>query len=623
MPGLVGIVSKQPEDDCRAMLSLMTASMQHETQYRSGTHVSRDLSVYAGWTSREGEFADRMPIRNETGDVTLFLIGEIFGDPDSIEALKSKGHKFCDHDAGYLVHLYEEQGEPSLHHLNGMYSGLLLDHRRKKGFLFNDRYGMKRLFLHQGKDALYFASQAKSLLAVLPETREFDARSLAEYFTCGCTLGTQSLYRDIHVLPPASLWVLADGSVEKRSIYFDRTDWECQERLDEKRFADAVKDTFPRVVRRYGQTSLPMGISLTGGLDSRMLMACLDMKPGEYSCYTFGSMYRDTFDVQIARDIAYACQQNHTVLVLGRDFLRNFPRYMESAVSRSDGYLGLSGAAELYVNALARRIAPIRLTGNYGSELLRGARSFKATLPRARIFTGEFESLMRQAQQQFGELEVMDPLSYILFHQAPCQGYGRSSIEDSQVVARTPFMDNHLVKLFYQRPMNYTDGTGLSVSIIASHRPDLTGIPTDRGDLGNDGALVKLYRRLEREIMFKAEYWASHGMPQWVARLTHCAPWLSPESYFLGRHKFQHFRLWLRKELSEYVRDVVQSARQFTDYFAPQDLESMVEAHLEGRGNYVDEIDKVMTIALCAKLFFYQNDPAYRMEFNPVAEKNF
>jgi asparagine synthase (glutamine-hydrolysing) len=605
MPGLVGIISKRSEDECRAMLLRMAASMKHETWYSSGTYCCKDLFVYVGWICQEGEFADCMPITNEAGDVTLFLTGEIFDDPACLEALKGKGHTFRDHDASYLVHLYEERGDAFFHHLNGMYSGVLLDHRQKKVFLFNDRYGMKRLFINQAKDALYFASQAKALLAVLPETREFDPRGLAEYFTCGCALGTQSIYKGIRILPSASCWSLADGAIEQERSYFDRTDWECQERLPARKFTDSVMEIFPAVVKQYGKARLPLGISLTGGLDSRMLVACLDMNPGTYPCYTFGSMYRDTFDVQIAQEVARDCQQSHTALVLGQEFLRDFPRYMEGAVSRSDGFLGLSGAAELYVNTLARHIAPIRLTGNYGSELLRGARAFKATLPKAHIFTGEFESLMGEARQRFEELEAMDPISFALFHQAPCQGYGRSSIENSQVTARTPFMDDRLVRLIYQRPVGYDDGTDLSVSIIASHRPDLIGIPTDRGELGNAGVLARLYRRFDREVQFKAEYWGSHGMPQWVARLTRYAPSLSPERYLLGRHKFQHFQRWLRKELSAYVRDVLMSVREHSDYFDPQGLDSMVEAHMDGRGNFVDEIDKAMTIALSAKLFFH------------------
>jgi asparagine synthase (glutamine-hydrolysing) len=551
-----------------------------------------------------------MPIRNEAGDVTLFLTGEVFDRLQCREALKKGGHRFPDHGASYLVHLYETMGEQFFENRNGLYSGILLDHRQKKAFLFNDRYGMKRLFIHERENELYFASGARALLAALPETRDFDPVGLGEYFTCGCPIGNRSIYQNIGVLPSASCWTLENGEVSNKRIYFDRSDWERQERLDGDRFAERVMETLPGVVEQYAKAGLPRGISLTGGLDSRILVACLDMTPGEFPCYTFGSMYRDTYDVRQAREIANACGQSHTVLVPGRDFLKNFPQYLEGAVLRSDGYLGLSGAAELYVNSLAREIAPIRLTGNYGSELFRGVRAFKSRMPRGGMLTADFWLYLTEAEHTFEALENTDPLSFTLFHQAPHQGYGRLAIEESQVIMRTPFLDNELVRVIYQRPAAFSDGADLSASVIHRYRPDLAQIPTDRGDLGKGILLEKWFRRMYHEALFKGEYWASHGMPQWVAMLTHCAPILSPEGLMLGRHKFQHYTRWLRMELSEYVRDVMLSNAHLPHFFEKRNLEVMVYDHLRGRRNYMDEIDKILTIILSTKLFFNQTEAA-------------
>ena len=585
----------------------MEASMKQERCYSSGTFVCRDLFAYVGWTCHKGAFADCMPIHNETEDVTIVLTGEMYDEPKTIETLRAGNHSFAPHDASYLVHLYEEQGDDFFHRLNGLYAGLLVDRRHSKLFLFNDRYGVKRLFISQGKDSFYFASRAKALLAVLPETREFDPSGLAEYLTCGCTLGRKSLYRNIDILPASSLWSFENGAVAKKSIYFDRAEWDQQERLDASQFTDHVRTLFPAVVNRYSKARLPVGISLTGGLDSRMLVACLDMEPGTLPCYTFGSMYRETFDVQIAREIAKQCEQSHEVIVLGTEFLRDFPGYLEKAVCRSDGYLGLAGAAELYVNSLAARIAPIRLTGNFGSELLRGVRAFKARSFRASLLTPDLQTWLEEAQHTFLGYENTDPVTFAIFHQAPDQGYGRLAVEESQVIMRTPFLDNLLVKSVYQRPAEPFDGTRLSASIIEEYAPRLAGIPTDRGELGNVSPWKRPVRRFYSEALFKCEYWASHGMPQWLAKLTRCIPWLSPEQRYLGRHKFQHYRLWLRRELSGCMQDVLRPDGRLPDFVDKQQLASIVNAHLNGRGNYIDEIDKMMTITLGARLLFHQN----------------
>ena len=101
--------------------------------------------------------------------------------------------------------------------------------------------------------------------------------------------------------------------------------------MNEKQFVPLLVESFGDIVDRYSTGSLPIGISLTGGFDSRMIMACLNTESAEFPCFTFGSQYRETFDVQIARKVAKTCDQYHYVLELGDDFLRNFPRYIEKS----------------------------------------------------------------------------------------------------------------------------------------------------------------------------------------------------------------------------------------------------------------------------------------------------
>jgi|WetSurMetagenome_2_1015567.scaffolds.fasta_scaffold30453_2 asparagine synthase (glutamine-hydrolysing) len=603
MPYLFGVYGREPRGMNEHNLCRMMDCVSREPFYNSGKYVNEDMGLYIGWISHKDSFEDGMPVWNESGQIALFVSGEVFHDPGVEKDLKDKLHRFSDGDASYLVHLYEEHGEKFFEKLNGQYSGVIFDSRIKSGFLFNDRYGMKRIYVHEGKSGLWFSTTARALLKVLPEARDFDPVGIAEYLTCGATIGTRSLYKGISVLPSASLWTLANGEVAKKSLYFNRTDWEGQERLDQKRFDEEVIDSIPAVVRKYGESRQTVGISLTGGLDSRIVIACLDMEPRQYPCYTFGSMYRDTCDVRIARDLARVCRQNHEVLILGHDYLRQFPRYIEKAISLSDGYLGLSGAGELYVNALARDIAPVRMTGNYGSELIRGVRAFKAIMPQEPYLLTDFRPFLEEAQQAFKKLEKMDPVSYAMFHLAPNQGHGRLSIEQSRVLMRTPFLDNELVKLMYKRPQGYMNGIELSVSIIRRYNPDLIAVPTDRGDMGPVSLLSKYLIKSQRRLTSKGEYWMSHGMPQWVATLTRLAPWLSVERRMLGQHKFQHYRRWLHKELSDYVRDVLISGVHFPPCFDKQNLQKMVNDHSSGRRNYVDEIDKILTLTLAYRDF--------------------
>ena len=103
-------------------------------------------------------------------------------------------------------------------------------------------------------------------------------------------------------------------------------------------------------------------------------MAAMKPQPGSLKCYTFGGMYRDSADVKIGRSLAQACGQSFKVLPLTPDFFAQFPDLAAEAVRRTDGAMDVTGAAGLYLNRLARDIAPVRMTGNYGGEVLRRVR---------------------------------------------------------------------------------------------------------------------------------------------------------------------------------------------------------------------------------------------------------
>jgi len=545
-----------------------------------------------------------MPIFNERRDTILFLAGEIVPEPARSLELRSKGHEFSEGTGEYLVHLYEEQGDSFFEELNGTFSGVLVDTRKRKTFLFNDRYGMHRVFVHQGKDNFCFASEAKALLSVLPDTREFDPKGLVELVTCGCTLGKNSLFKGIEVLPGGSLYIFANGELVRSGQYFDRRSWETQDALSDAELTSRFLELLPMVARRYISSQEAVGVSLTGGFDSRMVMASLNPEPGSLPCYSFGSMYRDTFDVKVARQVARACGQRHHVLTLGKNFVTNVWAYLEKAVLLSDGYLGLSGAAELYANSLAREVAPVRLTGNWGSELLRGVRAFQFTAPAEGILSPELRRYVEEAGAAFKDLSEMKKASFVVFQQAPHQSHGRLAIERSQVVPRTPFLDNDLVKLMF-RAAGTLNGFDLAAATIRNLRPDLLSIPTDRGFLGSDSPISRACRRVYREALFKAEYRIGSGAPDWLVSQSGIV--LSQlEKSILGRHKFYHMRQLIRDSLSEQLQDTLKHGAELmlSPYLNLKKLKEHIHNQVLGAKNHTAEIDIIMTLDLLGRTHF-------------------
>lgn len=607
MPGIFGVVdpvegrSVHGQRELSDIVHLMSAAMQYETFYEIDILSSPEVGLCAG---RVG-FSDgnkRTAVSSLTPRVSVFTAGEpqasllrVSPADDGMEAVGQ--------GAVEVGQAYRQSGESALRLLDGSFAGLIVDRHEKKSLLFNDRYGMERIFIHRHGTRTFFSSEAKAILAVAPRTRDFDPKGLAEFLACGCTLQSQSLFREIDVLTGGTVITFRAGEGVSQRAYFDRTTWESAESVTHSQFVEGLSERLRSAVERAAAGPPSVGISLTAGLDSRMIMACLDAPPGTVPCYTFGSMYRDTYDVSVGREVARLCGQPHQVLPLDRRFLAAARTTVEQSVYISDGYIGFSGAAELYVNRLARLIAPVRMTGNWGGELLRGVRAFKYHVPKGGFLRPVLMQELEKSAELFADATTGNPLSYTLFHHLPALGYGRYAVERSQVSMRAPFLAKALVEWLYQAPPSARCSSDDVSAAVIRRRSQLLSIPTDFGLLGTDSAAAKSLRRWYRKGLSKAEYLASHGAPDWFAAFSASVTGGLIERPFLGIHKFQHFRRWFRGELAGVVREILLDTERsrLEAWFDVSRVRRMAEDHLRGRANYTDEIDKVATIALASR----------------------
>jgi asparagine synthase (glutamine-hydrolysing) len=603
MPGIAGFITNMPREQAMPQLLRMVESLRHEPFYTTGTWSDESLGVYVGWVARKGSFSDGMPLRNERGDLVLAFSGEEFPEPGTAQRLKGRGHALDPDGPSYLVHLYED--DPSFPAgLNGRFHGLLADRGRGRAMLFNDRYGMHRLYCHAAKDAFYFAAEAKAILAVRPELRRMDSRSAGEFVACGAVLENRTLFEGIRVLPPASAWLFRNGSLERQASYFDPREWEEQGTLDPESYYRELRETFTRNLPQYFAGSERIAMSLTGGLDTRMILAGHKPEPGSLPCYTFGSMYRENHDVRVARRVAEACGQPYQVITAGREFLAQFAHYAERAVYLSDGCVDVGRAPDLYLNQRAREIAPVRMTGNYGGEVLRGVRAFKPVEPAAGLFGAEFLSDVHQTAATYTRILGGHPVAFAAFKLAPWYLYGVLAVEQSQLAMRSPFLDNDFVRTVFRSPASALASYEVSLRLIADGNPALLAIPTDRGLAGKRGGISAAASRGLLEFLFKAEYAYDMGMPQWLARLDHALSPLHLERAFLGRHKPVHFRVWYRDALAGYVQEMLLDPHSLSrPYVERKGLEAVVRGHVSGERNYTTELHKLLTLELVHRLF--------------------
>jgi asparagine synthase (glutamine-hydrolysing) len=542
----------------------------------------------------------------------LLFAGECFADASTRADLKARGHRFDGNSVSWLVHLYEERGDRFFEELNGIFSGLLIDQRRRKAFLFNDRYGMERLYYHQGEDGLFFASEAKALLAVLPELRALDPKGVAQLFQFGCTLGSTTLFRDVERLPGGSLWAF-EGGKSSRTRYFDASPWQSQRPLAPDAFERVLQATFSRVLPRYFGSGSKIGISLTGGLDTRMIMACLPDAPGSVVAYTFGGEEGETFDVRIAARVASACGIPHHVVRLGQEFFSDFPSLADRTVYTTDGYLGITGAHEIYLNQRARDLAPVRLTGNFGSEILREVPSLRPLPRSAELLNPGFARYLDDAgANTLGA--GMHPVSLAAFQGIPWRLSGLAQAGWSQVSTRTPYLDNDIVSIAFQTPDILRRSALPALRLVSRHRQQLQRIPTTRGKLLGQSRLASYIRSAYATGTFKLDYWYHEEAPGSLSLFNRPLAALPPRFWPLPFHRYISYRRWFARRLSAYVRERLSDPRiRQNRLWNPAFLQILESDESRVRRNYVRDINFVLTLDALDRLLLRQSvEPVMR-----------
>jgi asparagine synthase (glutamine-hydrolysing) len=578
MPGIVGIIRPVREQEGSSLVNAMLATMKHETFYRTETCAIPDMNVHAGFAgfddSADGICSDE--------NVSLIFSGECFVDSEIATGAK-------------LAQLYRDKGRKFLEELNGLFCGLLIDRQQRKIILFNDRYGIQRVYFHENKDGFYFASEAKALLKILPELREFNPEGVTDFLTFGCTLDWKTLFRGIEILPGGSAWSFENGACRKEK-YFSPDAWESQPHLTATEFEDRLQQTFKRILPRYFHSASKTGLALTGGLDTRMILACRPRNNGHTTCYTFTGNNGQTLDDQIAARVAAASHLEHNVLRLGEDFFSNFAAQVDKTVFVTDGCAGVFNAHEIYFNHRARQFAPVRLTGNYGSEILRGVSTFKPVPYDPELFSPDWKARINSRAQSLAA-QKKQRMTFAAFKEIPWNLFGNLEAGRSQLRFRTPYLDNDLVSLAFQAPDELRASSLLSCRLVRANDPTLSEIPTDRGFAGDNSGLKFLYRRIMAETTFKLDYYNNEGLPNLLAPFDPIFKGVASRLGIIGLHKFLHYRSWFRKELAGYVSEAFSNLQgRLGGFWNPDFVKNMAGEHLEGRKNYSLEIHAVLTL---------------------------
>ncbi len=259
------------------------------------------------------------PIANEDGSVQIVFNGEIYNYVELQQQLRQRGHRLSTQsDTETIVHLYEDFGLKLFDHLRGMYAFALWDERRRRLVLAVDHVGIKPLYVCQTDGLLLFASEVKALFAFGPQVpRALNEALLDTYMTFGFMVGQDTLFKGIRRLAPGSALIVENGTI--REIEHWKLDYTPAVDGADSDPTAAVRATFEEAVRIHLRSDVPLGLFLSGGVDSASLLGMMSrFEPGRIKTFTVG--YDDkTFpdnELEAARYTASIFDSDHHELVL-------------------------------------------------------------------------------------------------------------------------------------------------------------------------------------------------------------------------------------------------------------------------------------------------------------------
>jgi asparagine synthase (glutamine-hydrolysing) len=307
MCGIVGCVNSSTGAD--HVLERMTQTLKHRGPDGHGYYTSPDQRVAFG--HRRLSVIDlaggAQPMSNEDGTKWVVFNGEVYNFVELRAELQLRNHRFrTQSDTEVVVHAYEEYGEDCVNHFNGMFAFAIYDERRQRLFLARDRFGKKPLYYSHHGHELLFASELKALLCHPTIGRELDHRALLQYLIFEYVPNPRSIFRDVRKLPPAH-WMDVDVRTgEARCVRYWHLEFQPKLDIDEREAGQEILRLLGESVRRRLVSDVPVGVLLSGGVDSGMVTAFASQYVGADKLMTFNIAFRErSFDEsQYAREIA-------------------------------------------------------------------------------------------------------------------------------------------------------------------------------------------------------------------------------------------------------------------------------------------------------------------------------
>ena len=374
MCGITGFVSLDPSAAPRSVIERMTDPIRHRGPDDSG--IFQDS--YASLGFRRLAIIDvaggHQPMTNEDESCWIVFNGEIFNHASLRPALEAAGHRYTTRsDTETILHAYEQYGAACVEKLRGMFGFAIWDARRRRLFIARDRLGKKPLYYFWNGRLLVFGSEIKALLAHPELSARFDDSLLPEYLAFGYTSDDRTLFQGIRKLMPGhhlTLDLQAPAPAPRISRYWEIPSPVAEER-DDASWIRECRDRLEETVRMRLMSDVPLGMFLSGGVDSSAIAALMKRNfDGPVKTFAVGYSEAEFSELSYARHVARDIgTEHHEVVVSMEDFFNALPRL----IWHEDEPITWPSSVSLYfVSKLARRHVTVVLTGEGSDEMFGG-----------------------------------------------------------------------------------------------------------------------------------------------------------------------------------------------------------------------------------------------------------
>ncbi|HLZ56608.1 MAG TPA: asparagine synthase (glutamine-hydrolyzing) [Ktedonosporobacter sp.] len=631
MCGICGLLNLAGEDTItETALRQMMSAQQHRGPDDDGCHCEPGMGLgFRRLAILDLTPTGHQPMCNEDETVWLSFNGEIYNFQDVVPTLEQAGHRFRSRrsDSEMIVHAYEQWGPDCVQRFIGMFAFAIWDRRKRSIFIARDRMGEKPLYYWSDGTHFAFSSEVKALLTLPMIPRQLNLRALQSYLSYEYVPAPESIFTGIQKLPAGHyLEIHLDGSDQGRQT----ADWRPHQYWDVRfqtsetpgrsvdDYAHELRELLRQAVKRCLISDVPLGLFLSGGLDSSSLLAlATEVSTQQPKTFSIGFEEKTFSELDYAQIVAHHFDSEHHVEILkpeANDLIQTVANFLD------EPFADASALPTYLVSRMARQHVTVALSGDAGDELFAGYDWYRAQ----KFASSTIDHLPGAMRHQLSTLATRIPPS------AQKKGLRNVTRRFLEVATLPPALQHSRWQAFWR-----DDALDQLLTIPEDERiPAIDPrILTILANSGSDDPLdqqqyLDLKRYLPDDILFKVDRMSmavsletrgplmDYTLVEFAARIPpslrlhglttkylfrRAMGDILPEK-ILGRRKLGFnipYKNWLRNELSDLLRDSLSPQRlREQGIFQPQYVQTMIDEHLSGVRDHAHKLWQLLIFQL-------------------------